>query len=245
MSATVSCGVGAFEFQTSACFATTRKGELRSHAADPDRGIRLLNRLRLRDRGVELVEATLEGRTLLGPERLQNGAGLVHHSDAVRRARERHPVHLEFGLVPCGADAHLEPPRRQMVDGHGDLREQTRVTIGIAGHIETDPRALGVLRDGAEDRPPVEDELRRVIPEGDEVVERPDVVEARLVRDAPRLALRIDGVDLLRKLQADAKWMRHHTEASVTTMRACAPMPTAGSVRCQRSSPRIARYCSG
>jgi len=128
-----------------------------------------------------------------------------------------------------------------VIDGHGDLREQTGVPVRIAGHVETDPRALGVLRDGAEDRPAVEDELRRVVPERDEVIEGPDVVEPGFVRDAPGLALRLDRMDLLRKLQADAKWMRHHAEANETTIRACAPMPTVGSVRCPRSSPRIAR----
>jgi hypothetical protein len=45
------------------------------------------------------------------------------------------------------------------------------------------------------------------------MVEGPDVIEARLVRDAPGLALRRDGVDLLRKLQADAEWMRHERGA--------------------------------
>src|SRR5258706_13431791 len=77
--------------------------------------------------------------------------------------------------------------------------------------------------------------------ERDEVVEGPDVVEAGLVGGTPGLALRLDRMDLLRKLQADAKWMRHHTQATETTIRACAPKLTAGSVRCRESSPRIAR----
>src|SRR5678816_2408575 len=100
-----------------------------------------------------------------------------------------------------------------MVDRHGDLREEAGVAVEIPGHVETDARALGVLRDSAEDRPAVEDQLRRVLPERDEVIERPDVVEAGLVRDAPRLALRLDRMDLLRHLEADAKWMRHGRRA--------------------------------
>ena len=73
--------------------------------------------------------------------------------------------------------------------------------------------ALGVLRDRTEDRPAVEDELRRIVPERDEVVERPDVIEARLVGDAPGLALGRDGMDLLRELQPDAERMRHERGA--------------------------------
>jgi len=73
------------------------------------------------------------------------------------------------------------------------------------------------------------------------VVEGPDVVEAGLVRDPPGLALRLDRMDLLRKLQPDAKWMPHRTEANETTIRACTPTLIAGCVRCQRNSPHIAR----
>jgi len=65
----------------------------------------------------------------------------------------------------------------------------------------------------AQDRPAVEDQLGRVLPERDEVIERPNVVEAGLVRDTPGLALRLDRMDLLRHLETDAKWMRHGRRA--------------------------------
>ena len=87
------------------------------------------------------------------------------------------------------------------------------MSVQVARHVETDARAFGVLGDRAEDGPAVEDELRRIVPQRDEMVERPDVIEARLVGDAPGLALRLDGIDLLRELQADAEWMRHERGA--------------------------------
>ncbi len=83
------------------------------------------------------------------------------------------------------------------------------MTIEIARHVETDARALGVLGDCAEDGPAVEDEARRVTSECDEMVERPDMVEAGLVGHPPGLALRLDGMDLLRELQTDPKGMRN------------------------------------
>jgi hypothetical protein len=45
------------------------------------------------------------------------------------------------------------------------------------------------------------------------MVEGPNVIEAGFVRRAPRLALRFDRMDLLRKLQTDPKGMCHDAGA--------------------------------
>ena len=126
-------------------------------------------------------------------------------------------MHLELRLVPGGAQPHLEPAAGEVVDRHRDLREQTRVTVQIPGHVQTDARACGVLRDGAEDGPAVEDRLCRIVAERDEMIERPEVIEPGCIGDAPGLALGVDRMDLLRKLDADAKRMGHASSVATGT----------------------------
>ena len=87
------------------------------------------------------------------------------------------------------------------------------MAIEVTRHVEPDARAFGVLGDRAEDRPAVEDEARRIVAERYEMVEGPDVVEAGLVGRAPRFALRLDGMDLLRELQTDPQGICHDAGA--------------------------------
>ena len=89
-----------------------------------------------------------------------------------------------------------------MIHGHRDLGHEARVPVQVARHVQSHSRALGERCHGAQDGPPVEDRRRRIRAESEEMVERPDVVEARLVADPPHLRLDVDGMYLLRKLQA-------------------------------------------
>ena len=71
------------------------------------------------------------------------------------------------------------------------------MAVEVAGHVEAHTDAAGDLGERAERRPAVEDRLRYVLMDRDEVVEEPDVVEPGGVGHAPRLALRVDVVQLL------------------------------------------------
>src|SRR5205814_5477759 len=66
--------------------------------ADPDRRVRALDRLRLGDRVLELVEPALVRRPRLGPEELHRLERLIEHRHAVARTRERKTELRELGL---------------------------------------------------------------------------------------------------------------------------------------------------
>src|SRR5205814_10362690 len=87
---------------------------LRTGAADPDRGMRLLHRLRLGDRVGERVVLPFEARAFLRPEPLDDPDRLPEPPDPLAERREVHPELRELGLVPGGADAELEPAVREV-----------------------------------------------------------------------------------------------------------------------------------
>ena len=167
--------------------------------------MRPLHRLGLRDRVLQLVEAALVRRSRLGPEELHRAQRFVEHRDAIARAREREAELGELGLIPACPDPELEATARKVIDSDGDLRHEARVPVEVAGHVQTHPCAFGDRCHRAEHRPAIEDERGRIRSERDEVIERPDVVEACPVGDAPDIDLHVDRMDLLRKLQAVAE----------------------------------------
>src|SRR5207237_4900769 len=83
--------------------------------------------------------------------------------------------------------------------------------------VQTHPRAFGDRGHRAEHRPPIEDQRGRVRSQRDEVIERPDVVEACRFRPTPHIDLHVDGMHLLGKLQAVAKriWYGRHPAANL------------------------------
>src|SRR5207245_7290227 len=126
-------------------------------------------------------------------------------------------VNLELWPGPDGARPDCEQAAGELADRQRNLREETRVTAQIPGQVETDASTCGVLGDGAEDGPAVEDRLCRIVAERDEVIERPEVIEPGCIGDAPGLALGVDRMDLLRKLDADAKRMGHASSVATGT----------------------------
>jgi len=96
---------------------------LLASAADPDRRVRLLHRLRLVDRSPQLVEATVERRFVLRPHRLDHLQRLAQHAQPIRGFGVFVPVSLVLVLVPTGADAEDQPAAAHHVDAARHLRE--------------------------------------------------------------------------------------------------------------------------
>src|SRR5713226_4447686 len=170
--------------------------------------MRLLDGFRVGDRVLEVVVASLEGRSLLGEQRLDDAQRFAQASDPVVEALK--PVHLVFDLRPRGADAELQPPAGQMIDGHGLLGEERRVAIGVARHKAADPDSLGRLGHRGLERPAFVD--RAVGPaaaDRGEVVEVPYVVEARFFSDSPYRAQVRDGRVLTGVLEPETEGMSH------------------------------------
>src|SRR5206468_7894017 len=87
------------------------------------------------------------------------------------RAREGKPELRELGLVPPRPDPELEAPVRQVIDGDRDLRQESRMPVQVAGHVQADPRALRDPGHGPEESPTIEDRRRRIGAERDKVIE--------------------------------------------------------------------------
>ena len=95
-------------------------------------------------------------------------------------------VHLVLYLGPGCAYAELEPAARQVIHRHRELGEQRRIAVRVAGHKASDSSPLGGLSHRGLQRPTFKDRaVRSTIADGGEVIEVPDVVEPRLVRDLP------------------------------------------------------------
>ena len=92
--------------------------------------------------------------------------------------REVVAVGVVFHLPPARADAHLDAAAADVVERGGDVREERRVAVGIAGHerAATQPRHL--RQQGRQRGPALQARTKRVTEDRDEVVERPRVVEA-------------------------------------------------------------------
>src|SRR5438132_13236790 len=69
----------------------------------------------------------LERDALLGPQALQDLAGLLEGAQPRAEGRERAAVGLELGREPAAAEADDDPAVRHLVDGGHLLREHGRV----------------------------------------------------------------------------------------------------------------------
>jgi hypothetical protein len=79
------------------------------------------------------------------------------------------------------------------------------MAVQVSRHVEPKASALGVLGSGRERRPTIEDRLRRITAEREEVIEEPEVIEAGRIGRAPTLSLHVDRMDLLIELQPESK----------------------------------------
>jgi hypothetical protein len=147
-----------------------RLDHLRAHAADQDRRMRTLHRLRHEWRVLRLVVLAVERGRVLGEE-------LRHHLDgldeAVRAAAGRvegDAVGLVLLLEPAGAHAEDHAPAAHVVDGRGHLRDDDREAVRVARHEDADTDALRARRERGQERPALQARPVRVALDGDEVV---------------------------------------------------------------------------
>ena len=99
---------------------------LRARAADPDRRVGPLHRLRLGDRVLQLVVLALEGGARLRPQRPDDLHAFLQPVGSLVPRAELQPQHGVLVLRPAGADAELQPPAGQVVDRDGHLRQHRR-----------------------------------------------------------------------------------------------------------------------
>ena len=115
----------------------------RPFAADDDRRVRPLGRLRPRPDAVEVHVIARVGRLVGGPDGLDRLDPLAHH---------RHPgarigaVVGHLLAVPARPDAELEPPAGQVVDAGRLLRGDDRVALDHQADARPDPQPRGSRR---------------------------------------------------------------------------------------------------
>src|SRR2546426_10536313 len=99
-------------------------------AGDHHRRTRLLNRLRLEDRILDVEIPAVEGRTWLGPHLENEPDRFLHLPDAGRRLRRELPaVLLVFILEKAGTDAERQSSPADQIDARRDLGEMRGIAI--------------------------------------------------------------------------------------------------------------------
>src|SRR5918997_1531154 len=152
------------------------QGDLLAAAPDPERRVRRLHALGLVYGPVYLVELAVEDYAVLGPHAVDDLAGLLEGAHPYRDLGEAVAVGAPLVLVPAGAEAEEEPAVAHHVDRRGDLGEERRVAVAVAGDHLPDLDALGVAREPGADRPALEDGVLGRLGGGVEVVVDPDGV---------------------------------------------------------------------
>ena len=103
---------------------------VREHAADDDRRVRFLHRLRPGHHRVEIDDIAVVFRLVLGPDRLHRLDLLAH---LLHARREDRVVVLDLLLVPTAADAEDEAPARHLIDRGDELGSLDRVALDHQG----------------------------------------------------------------------------------------------------------------
>jgi len=99
-------------------------------AGDHHRRMRLLHRLRLEDRVLDMEIPAVEGRPRPGPHLQDQLDRFLHLPDARRRPRRELPaILLIFILEKAGADAERQPSPADQIDARRDLGEMRRIAI--------------------------------------------------------------------------------------------------------------------
>ena len=108
----------------------------RAAAADVDRRVRHLQRLRVAPDAVEGHEVAVERRLVVGPDLLDRQDALAHQPHP--RARVR-PVVDHLLAVPARADAEVHPPAGEVVEAGDLLRRDDRIALGDEADAAPDP----------------------------------------------------------------------------------------------------------
>ena len=109
--------------------------------AEPERGMRRLDRVRLDHHVVEMPALTMMGKPALARPRLADHAHRLVEPLGRLLGRDAEPG--EFVSPIAFADPEIEPPVRQQVEGRGLLGDQDRVVPGQHHDRGAEPNALG------------------------------------------------------------------------------------------------------
>ena len=175
-------------------------------AADEERRVRLLHRLRLRVVVGDRVVLTRERERVGAEAALDDGhrLGQPRLPDPDRVERQTDGVVL--GLVPAGAERHVEPALGQRVEGGQLLGEHGRMAQVVVVHEGADPDPLGERGDGREVR-----HRRRL---ADEVVRQHERRDAEVLRGAGPLA-ELAGTRHVERVGKERERLRHQNSTSV------------------------------
>jgi 3-hydroxyisobutyrate dehydrogenase-like beta-hydroxyacid dehydrogenase len=158
-------------------------------AADRDRRVRLLDRLRLAPGLGELdVPAAERGRGLA--QQPDDGLhALVEPVEPLLQRWQVDPVRVAFHLVPSSPEAEFQSAARDDVDGCGHVGQHRRVAVDHAGHLAADPDPPGGLGHRGQHRPGLEVGPGEVGGQRVEVIPVPGRLEQRdLIGCEPRVA---------------------------------------------------------
>ena len=151
---------------------------LLARAADHDRDLR--QRGRRVDRVAHLVVLAVEAHLLVAQHRYDDLQRLLELLEPVGEGAELVAEGVVLEFEPARSDAERRPATRDVVERRDGLREQRRVTVGVAGHQRREPDLLGVLGQRGQHRVALEHRLVWGADPGKlvEVVHHEDPIEA-------------------------------------------------------------------
>ena len=128
--------------------------KLLAAARDHHRRSRLLDRLRLEDRVLDMKISAVKSCSLVRPHREDKPDSLLHLPNAHRWPRREFPTILAvLRLEITGADAKRQPPPADQIDTGGDLGEMRGVAVADRRGEGGETNAVGHRRQRRQDSP--------------------------------------------------------------------------------------------
>src|SRR5690348_4380537 len=165
------------------------QGALLAAAADGDRRVGPLDRLRLASRVGERDVSPAERRDRLAQQADDGLDTLVEPVEPLTQRRQFDAVGVALHLVPPGAQADLQPSPGDDVHGRGHVRQHRRVPVDHAGYLGAQPDPPGGLGHRGQHRPGLEARAGHVAAQRVEMIPVPRRLEQRdLIRRDPYVA---------------------------------------------------------
>src|SRR6266700_421977 len=137
------------------------EGDFLAAAADEHRNVWLLHAFGLIDGPAHLVVLALEGCLFLRPHGEDDLYGFAQVAQAFGGIGVVVAVGAILVLVPARADAKVESSVAHYIDGTGHFRQQSRVTIAVAGDHLADADTFGIACQGGGGGPGLKSQFLR------------------------------------------------------------------------------------